>query len=66
MAYLISDIFMTVFESSVSTIFLCFCEDVERNNGDSSPYYMSDSLKKLLVHRSEAIVGDETKSDGGF
>ena len=67
MAYFVADLFMTVFESTVSTIFLCFCEDLERNNGTTSPYFMSDSLKKLLIHRSEALVGKKTeKPDGGF
>jgi choline transporter-like protein 2/4/5 len=67
MSYLVADIFMTVFESTVSTIFLCFCEDLERNNGSASaPYFMSESLQKLLSHRSEALVGEKEKADGGF
>ena len=68
MSYFVSDLFMTVFESNVSTIFLCFCEDLERNNGTTSPYFMSDDLKKLLAHRSDALVGENSKAkpDGGF
>jgi hypothetical protein len=67
MSYLVADIFMTVFESTVSTIFLCFCEDLERNNGSpSAPYFMSESLQKLLSHRSDALVGKADKADDGF
>ena len=33
---------------AVDTLFLCFLEDLERNDGQDKPYYMSKSLKKIL------------------
>ena len=32
------------FQITIDTIFLCFCEDCERNDGVSKPYYMSKNL----------------------
>lgn len=28
----------------IDTIFICFCEDCEQNDGDKKPYYMSKGL----------------------
>ena len=33
---------------AVDTIFLCFLEDLERNNGEDRPYLMSKDLKRIL------------------
>ena len=34
---------------AVDTLFLCFLEDLERNDGSQQrPFYMSKSLKKIL------------------
>jgi hypothetical protein len=33
-----------VFQMCIDTIFLCFCEDSERNDGITKPYYMSRNL----------------------
>ncbi|XP_070212819.1 choline transporter-like protein 2 [Littorina saxatilis] len=39
----------SVYDMAVNTLFLCFLEDLERNNGSvQKPYYMSKSLLKLL------------------
>ena len=57
---------MTVFESAVSTIFLCFCEDLGKNNGTTSPYLMSASLRRLIDEPSRLAVGDSEKPAGGF
>lgn len=40
-AFLVCHCFLTVYEMTIDTIFLCFCEDCERNDGISRPYYMS-------------------------
>ena len=51
--YLIATVFFSVQSIAVKTIFLCFIEDSERNNGsDERPYYMSKKLKKLLYKDS--------------
>uniref|UniRef100_A0A7N8YG28 Choline transporter-like protein n=1 Tax=Mastacembelus armatus TaxID=205130 RepID=A0A7N8YG28_9TELE len=48
-SYMIAHGFFNVFAMCVDTLFLCFCEDLERNDGSSSrPYYMSPSLHKIL------------------
>ncbi|XP_035827083.1 choline transporter-like protein 2 [Aplysia californica] len=49
--YLIADSFFDVYSMAVDTIFICFLEDLERNDGsDERPYYMSKTknLKRLL------------------
>ncbi|KAJ3362267.1 hypothetical protein GGF32_006299 [Allomyces javanicus] len=40
--------FFGVYRMAIDTIFLCFCEDCERNDGsDEKPYYMSPDLAAL-------------------
>ena len=33
-----------ILQITIDTIFLCFCEDCERNDGQDKPYYMSKDL----------------------
>nr|VZH98909.1 unnamed protein product [Spirometra erinaceieuropaei] len=48
-SYLIARAFFSVYEMGVDTIFLCFCEDLERNDGSAEkPYFMSTSMMKAL------------------
>uniref|UniRef100_A0A1A8F4F7 Choline transporter-like protein n=1 Tax=Nothobranchius korthausae TaxID=1143690 RepID=A0A1A8F4F7_9TELE len=48
-SYMIANGFFNVFCTCVETLFLCFCEDLERNDGSSSkPYYISPGLHKIL------------------
>jgi hypothetical protein len=47
-SYIIASCFMTVFDMAVDTLFLCFCEDSERNDGKTKPYYMTESLQKFI------------------
>ncbi|KAM6921578.1 choline transporter-like protein 5-B isoform 1-T1 [Xenentodon cancila] len=48
-SYIIANGFFNVYAICVDTLFLCFCEDLERNDGSSSrPYYMSPGLHKIL------------------
>uniref|UniRef100_A0A671R806 Choline transporter-like protein n=1 Tax=Sinocyclocheilus anshuiensis TaxID=1608454 RepID=A0A671R806_9TELE len=45
-AYLIAHGFFSVYAMCVDTLFLCFCEDLERNDGSSEkPFFMSPELK---------------------
>lgn len=47
--FIISTVFFNVQSIAVNTIFLCFIEDTERNDGsDERPYFMSKKLEKLL------------------
>ncbi|XP_055975855.1 choline transporter-like protein 2 isoform X2 [Sorex fumeus] len=48
-SYLIAHGFFSVYGMCVDTLFLCFLEDLERNDGSAErPYFMSSNLKKLL------------------
>ncbi|KAK2506055.1 hypothetical protein MC885_011783 [Smutsia gigantea] len=48
-SYLIAHGFFSVYGMCVDTLFLCFLEDLERNDGSAErPYFMSPSLKRLL------------------
>ncbi|XP_059950132.1 choline transporter-like protein 2 isoform X2 [Mesoplodon densirostris] len=48
-SYLIAHGFFSVYGMCVDTLFLCFLEDLERNDGTTErPYFMSLTLKKLL------------------
>ncbi|XP_045148111.1 choline transporter-like protein 5 [Echinops telfairi] len=48
-SFLIAHGFFTVYAMCIDTLFICFLEDVERNDGSTTrPYYMSQSLMKVL------------------
>uniref|UniRef100_A0A0B7AP80 Choline transporter-like protein n=1 Tax=Arion vulgaris TaxID=1028688 RepID=A0A0B7AP80_9EUPU len=48
-SYIIADIFFSVYEMAVDTVFLCFLEDIERNDGSQEkPYFMGKGLMKIL------------------
>ncbi|KAF3698835.1 Choline transporter-like protein 5-A Solute carrier family 44 member 5-A [Channa argus] len=48
-AYLIADGFFSVYATCVDTLFLCFCDDLERNDGSSrKPFLMSPELLRIL------------------
>ncbi|KAM6967084.1 choline transporter-like protein 2 isoform 2-T2 [Tautogolabrus adspersus] len=48
-SYLIAHGFFSVYAMCVDTLFLCFCEDLERNDGSPArPYYMSSTLHEIL------------------
>nr|XP_013012429.1 choline transporter-like protein 4 isoform X1 [Cavia porcellus] len=54
-AYVIASGFFSVFGMCVDTLFLCFLEDLERNDGSRErPYYMSKSLLKILGKKNQA------------
>ncbi|XP_058162503.1 choline transporter-like protein 4 [Dasypus novemcinctus] len=53
-AYVIASGFFSVFGMCVDTLFLCFLEDLERNDGSlDRPYYMSKSLLQILGKKNE-------------
>ncbi|XP_037549139.1 choline transporter-like protein 4 [Nematolebias whitei] len=48
-SYLIAQGFFSVYNMCVDTLFLCFLEDLERNDGSlQKPYFMSKNLMKIL------------------
>lgn len=54
-AYAIIDCFIGVYGMAIDTIFLCFCEDSERNDGIEKPYYMSKGLMEFVENSSKAL-----------
>ncbi|CAL4166186.1 unnamed protein product, partial [Meganyctiphanes norvegica] len=52
--FFIATAFFSVYAMAVDTIFLCFLEDCERNDGSAEkPYYMSKDLMKILHKRNK-------------
>uniref|UniRef100_A0A8P4G8C2 Choline transporter-like protein n=1 Tax=Dicentrarchus labrax TaxID=13489 RepID=A0A8P4G8C2_DICLA len=48
-SYLIAHGFFSVYATCVDTLFLCFCDDLERNDGSSEkPFLMSPELHRIL------------------
>ncbi|CAH1100837.1 unnamed protein product [Psylliodes chrysocephalus] len=52
--YLISTLFFSVYTMAVDTLFLCFLEDCERNDGSpEKPYYMSKNLMNIFGKKNK-------------
>jgi len=47
-SWLITSVFLSVYEMTLDTIFICFCEDQQRNNGKDRPYFSSPRLVKFM------------------
>ncbi|BET03140.1 Plasma-membrane choline transporter [Nesidiocoris tenuis] len=63
-AYFVAHCFMTVYEMVIDTIFICFCEDCEMNDGLSKPYFMSKNLMEFVQNSNKVLkVGDSQPSD---
>ncbi|XP_073726872.1 choline transporter-like protein 2 isoform X2 [Misgurnus anguillicaudatus] len=61
-AYLIAHGFFSVYAMCVDTLFLCFCEDLERNDGSSDkPFFMSPELHKILSLELSAEEADRAE-----
>jgi len=43
---------------TVDTIFICFCEDCEENNGMDRPYFMSARLMEAMQNLKRAAGGE--------
>ncbi|XP_032832230.1 choline transporter-like protein 4 [Petromyzon marinus] len=53
-SYLIAHGFFSVYTMCVDTLFLCFLDDLERNDGSAEkPYYMSKKLLKILNKKNK-------------
>ncbi|XP_036048228.1 choline transporter-like protein 2 isoform X2 [Onychomys torridus] len=56
-SYMIAHGFFSVYGMCVDTLFLCFLEDLERNDGSTErPYFMSSTLKKLLNKTNRKVA----------
>lgn len=48
---------MTVFEITLETIFICFCEDIEQNNGIDRDYFMSKKMMEVMQELKQQAGG---------
>lgn len=62
-AFLIAHCFVTVFEMTVDTIFICYCIDIEENDGNERPYYMSEKLRNVMMALREPEDCNENTDD---
>uniref|UniRef100_A0A8C1MQR7 Choline transporter-like protein n=1 Tax=Cyprinus carpio TaxID=7962 RepID=A0A8C1MQR7_CYPCA len=64
-SYFIAHGFFSVYAMCVDTLFLCFCEDLERNDGSASrPYYMTTELRDILMKDADSVFYLSVLSDG--
>ena len=53
-SYAVATTFFSVYAMAVDTLFLCFLEDLERNDGSKErPYFMSRRLHQILGNMEE-------------
>ncbi|KAJ3105785.1 hypothetical protein HDU96_008442 [Phlyctochytrium bullatum] len=63
--YIVCSCLLSVYSMGIDTIFMSFLEDSERNNGSPErPYYMSDSLKKIIHVSNKAMEESKKKKSG--
>ncbi|KAF5305606.1 hypothetical protein FQR65_LT07686 [Abscondita terminalis] len=55
-AYFISHCFLSVYEMAIDSIFICFCEDCEENDGLGKPYYMSRDLMDFVENSNKSVL----------
>ena len=56
-SYLVTTAFFSVYSMAVNTLFICFLEDLERNDGSKErPYFMSRSLRQILGKMERAAL----------
>ncbi|KAM8952767.1 choline transporter-like protein 4 [Pelodytes ibericus] len=61
-SYMIAHGFFSVYNMCVDTLFLCFLEDLERNDGSpEKPYYMPKSLMSILNKKNRPPQAEEKK-----
>uniref|UniRef100_A0AAG5D3B7 Choline transporter-like protein n=1 Tax=Anopheles atroparvus TaxID=41427 RepID=A0AAG5D3B7_ANOAO len=54
--FIIASIFFSVYSVAVDTLFLCFLEDSERNDGSAErPFFMSKGLLKILGKKNTRV-----------
>ena len=56
-AYIISKVFLGVYDMAIDTIFMCFLEDCDKNDGsEDKPYFMSDALQRITNTKNSTKV----------
>ncbi|XP_076246590.1 choline transporter-like protein 1 isoform X2 [Calliopsis andreniformis] len=54
-AFLVAHCFISIYEMIIDSIFICFCEDCQKNDGISRPYYMSRGLMEFVENSKKAL-----------
>ncbi|XP_050737669.1 choline transporter-like protein 1 isoform X2 [Eriocheir sinensis] len=63
-SYFIAHCFISVYEMCIDTLFLCFCEDCERNDGIERPYFMNRGLMAFVENNRKALEAlDERQAE---
>ncbi|CAH1119851.1 unnamed protein product [Phaedon cochleariae] len=62
-AYFIAHCFISTYEMTIDTIFLCFCEDCEQNDGAEKPYYMSRGLMEFVENSKRTLENSEKRCE---
>lgn len=58
-AYFVAHCFISVYEMVIDTIFMCFCEDCNLNDGVTQEYYMSKELMDFVESSQKVLrIGD--------
>ncbi|XP_006831107.1 PREDICTED: choline transporter-like protein 3 [Chrysochloris asiatica] len=63
-AYLVAHSFLSVFETVLDALFLCFAVDLETNDGSSEKPYFMDQEFLSFVKRSNTLSGTRAQRDG--
>ena len=71
--FCVADAWMTVYDSAVEAIFLCYLVDQEENDGDLRPYYASSQLLRYMERHKPSYrlpmsnpgSGSESRSEEG-
>jgi choline transporter-like protein 2/4/5 len=63
-SYFIASSFFGVYSMAVDTLFLCFLEDLERNDGTPSrPYFMSKGLQRVFGRMQKFNEGNRLEQE---
>ncbi|XP_031637217.1 CTL-like protein 2 [Contarinia nasturtii] len=55
-SFIVANTLFGIYSTAIDTLFICFLEDIERNDGSElRPFYMSKTLMKVLHRNSENL-----------
>lgn len=62
-SFMVASAFFSVYGMAVDTIFLCFLEDLDHNDGSTErPYYMPDGLASVMGINKAKIINQQAVS----
>ncbi|XP_037076976.1 choline transporter-like protein 1 [Pollicipes pollicipes] len=62
-AYIISYVFISIYEMAIDALFICFCEDCDINDGVERPYFMSKGLMEFVENSKTALAALKYKPE---